>query len=54
MRHSIQFLALVILGTAVQFLANTEEARAQAFGLELHNTLMPASGGMGGTSIAKP
>ena len=29
-------------------------AFAQSFGTELHNTLMPASGGMGGTSIAKP
>ena len=28
--------------------------RAQSFGIELHNTLMPASGGMGGTSIAAP
>ncbi|MDX1962251.1 MAG: hypothetical protein SFX18_03795 [Pirellulales bacterium] len=29
-------------------------ARAQSFGVELHNTLMPASGGMGGVSIAQP
>ena len=27
---------------------------AQSFGVELHNTLMPASGGMGGASIAQP
>jgi long-chain fatty acid transport protein len=27
---------------------------AQSFGIELHNTLMPASGGMGGVSIARP
>ena len=27
---------------------------AQSFGVELHNTLMPASGGMGGVSIARP
>ncbi len=27
---------------------------AQTFGVELHNTLMPASGGMGGVSIARP
>ncbi|MCU0709308.1 MAG: hypothetical protein MUF23_13545 [Pirellula sp.] len=27
---------------------------AQSFGTELHNTLMPASGAMGGTSIARP
>ena len=29
-------------------------ADAQAFGIELHNTLMPASGGMGGVSLALP
>ena len=29
-------------------------AQAQTFGVELHNTLMPASGGMAGTSIAMP
>lgn len=29
-------------------------ARAQSFGPELHNALMPASGGMAGTSIARP
>jgi long-chain fatty acid transport protein len=27
---------------------------AQSFGIELHNTLMPASGGMAGVSIARP
>ncbi len=31
-----------------------ESAAAQTFGVELHNTLMPASGGMGGVSIAQP
>jgi long-chain fatty acid transport protein len=37
--------ALLFLGTA---------AHAQSFGIELHNTLMPAAGGMGGVSIAQP
>ena len=32
----------------------TRTAAAQSFGIELHNTLMPASGGMGGASIAQP
>ena len=41
------FLLLCAFGTAGQ-------ARAQSFGIELHNTLMPASGGMGGVSIARP
>lgn len=40
---------------AVAWLATSERmAYAQSFGVELHNTLMPASGGMGGTSIARP
>ena len=30
------------------------ETHAQSFGTELHNTMMPASGGMGGVSIARP
>ena len=30
------------------------QSYAQSFGTELHNTLMPASGGMGGVSIARP
>lgn len=29
-------------------------ASAQSFGIELHNTLMPASGGMAGVSISRP
>jgi long-chain fatty acid transport protein len=29
-------------------------AHAQTFGVELHNTVMPAAGGMGGVSIAQP
>ena len=32
----------------------TQAADAQTFGIETHNTLMPASGGMGGASIARP
>ncbi len=30
------------------------DAKAQSFGAELHATMMPASGGMAGTSIARP
>ncbi len=30
------------------------KASAQSFGIELHNTMMPAAGGMGGVSIARP
>lgn len=35
-------------------LCAAQTAHAQTFGVELHNTLMPASGGMGGVSIAQP
>ncbi|MCY2985997.1 MAG: hypothetical protein NTY15_20400 [Planctomycetota bacterium] len=34
--------------------AGTSAVQAQTFGVELHNTLMPASGAMGGVSIARP
>ena len=30
------------------------EVRAQSFGIELHNSLMPASGGMAGASLTRP
>jgi long-chain fatty acid transport protein len=36
------------------WLAATTGARAQSYGVELHNTLMPASGGMAGASLARP
>lgn len=41
---------LVVLASA----APTSVASAQTFGVELHNTLMPASGAMGGASTARP
>ena len=51
MTKEIQHLVLValaILWTGVR------TASAQSFGVELHNTLMPASGAMGGASLAQP
>jgi len=33
---------------------SVQRANAQTFGVELHNNLMPASGGMGGVSLARP
>jgi long-chain fatty acid transport protein len=39
---------------AVAILTSAQAANAQTFGVELLNTLMPASGGMGGVSIASP
>ena len=46
------WLPLLIIAAAVWFC--DQKAQAQSYGVELHNTLMPASGGMGGTSIARP
>jgi len=50
--------ALFRTGLAVFFLVvmitQAKESHAQAYGVELHNTLMPASGAMGGTSVAEP
>jgi len=39
---------------ASSMLGLESQSYAQSFGVELHNTLMPASGGMGGVSIARP
>src|SRR6188472_1629347 len=44
--HSIFAAWLLSLGAG--------QAWGQSFGVEAHNTLMPASGGMGGVSIARP
>jgi long-chain fatty acid transport protein len=51
MRHSSLFLIVALCAFMVM---PQRQAHAQAFGIELHNTVMPASGGMGGTSIARP
>jgi long-chain fatty acid transport protein len=51
---SYRISCLLILIALVGVCATTKEARAQAFGIELHNTLMPASGAMAGASIARP
>jgi long-chain fatty acid transport protein len=55
--HSEKDLAMRVALTTVAlvlFLTIAASAHAQSFGTELHNTLMPASGGMAGTSIARP
>lgn len=38
----------------LSLILTSQSAFAQGFGVELHNNLSPASGGMGGTSIAEP
>ncbi len=44
-------VAAIAIGAA---LSGTRTVHAQTFGVELHNNLMSASGGMGGVSIAEP
>lgn len=51
MHAFIRGLPAIVLIAVAGFAATV---RAQPFGTELHNTLMPASGGMGGVSIARP
>jgi long-chain fatty acid transport protein len=48
MRYLFCSLALFVL------ISRATTVQGQTFGTELHNTLMPASGGMGGVSIARP
>ncbi|NQV23911.1 MAG: hypothetical protein HQ518_06030 [Rhodopirellula sp.] len=43
-------LLVVVLGLA----ATASNVKAQTFGIELHNNLMPASGGMAGVSLTRP
>ncbi len=45
---------LKYLFIALAVVISTGEVCGQSFGPELHNNLMPASGGMGGVSIARP
>lgn len=51
----MRFLPFVVgVATTILFALPAERAYAQALGIELHNTAMPASGAMGGASIARP
>jgi long-chain fatty acid transport protein len=47
-RHALALLFAMAIALA------SRAVYAQSFGVELHNTLMPAAGGMGGVSIAQP
>lgn len=49
LRRCAGILVLAVLGSI-----SAKNACAQAFGVELHNNLMPASAGMGGASLARP
>lgn len=52
--HSVMFR--IVFATLLLSLVAvpSQRAHAQGYGVELHNTVKPASGGMGGTSIAEP
>ncbi len=56
LKHDVKiFRALFFIVLATSFLlAAKSTSHAQSYGIELHNTLMPVSGAMGGASIAKP
>jgi long-chain fatty acid transport protein len=49
LRSSFACVLLFIVGASL-----AQHVRAQTFGTELHNTLMPAAGGMGGASLSRP
>lgn len=46
--------ALLALGCVAAIGLTAGSAQAQTFGIELHNNLMPASGGMAGASLSRP
>jgi long-chain fatty acid transport protein len=52
--RSISYLVSFVLMLVFLVCFLDQEANAQAFGVELHNNLMPASGAMGGASLARP
>lgn len=47
-------IRLAALCASLAAALSTSAAFAQSFGVESHNTTMPASGGLGGTSLARP
>ena len=51
--YRLPWIACLVLATGL-VIAGTRTGRAQGFGVELLNNLNPASGGMGGASLARP
>jgi long-chain fatty acid transport protein len=49
-----RFLLASLAVVSGVFFTSGSEVQAQSLGVELHNQLMPASGGMGGVSISRP
>ncbi len=54
MKSKTMTFCLRVVSIAGSLAIGTGSVHAQTFGVELHNTLMPASGAMGGVSIARP
>jgi long-chain fatty acid transport protein len=52
--YRMGFLLTIVTLPALLVCTTAKSANAQAFGVELHNTLMPVSGSMGGASLARP
>lgn len=46
--------SLVVLAVALAVSVGNRTARGQSYGVDVHNTINPASGGMAGVSLAKP
>ncbi len=46
--------ALLAVGCAVAVGLTASNVQAQTFAIDLHNNLMPASGGMAGASLSRP
>ena len=51
MHRTARLLSAILVATCAAW---ESSARAQPLGVELHNTMMPAAGAMGGASIARP
>ena len=49
-----RFSITTVLCCALASALLSQRTQAQSFGVDLHASMMPASGGMGGTSIARP
>jgi long-chain fatty acid transport protein len=54
MSRSNLWLRGLVLAVCFMAASASTKARAQSFGIELHNTMMPASGGMAGVSLTRP
>lgn len=54
LRKTVALRTIALLWCTIFLLMAGQRVQGQSFGIESHNTLMPASGGMAGASIARP